>query len=244
MKRSWSLNACVSPLFDTRPTALASTRLSRTWRRGRRPVAAAELGIFGSGTGAVRIGGMTAAQPDDISCAATGLVLLNAAYDPALAAWLERDPQVRLPEATAAMHRRATRATIGPLPWPRILGTPPWGVARETRVPGVVYRHRPVDDTDDRLMDQVLDLIVSATTQQIPVPLYSGGDLRGGWARAMPRHLVLALPSTDRDRLRIYEPGRGRIEVIAADDLRARTTPHRALGGWTHLAWILVPLVR
>lgn len=229
-------------------------------------MSAPHLGVFGRGTGPVQVGGVTVAQPDSVTCAATGLLLLNAACDPGLEGWLARgevpatlpvelgglsrdqlaepDAARRIAIAAAAVHERATRRTLGPFRWPRAIGTPPWGVAREARVPGVVYRHRPVNDRDEALMDEVLTMLVSATTQGIPVPIYSGGDRSGGWDTAMPRHLVLALPTASAERLRIYEPGRGRIETIAPDELRARTAPHRALGGWTHLAWTLIPVVR
>lgn len=267
MGSPFALNKALSPLFTSRWTDLAISKLDGGARRARaRPVRAPELGIFGSRTGPVKVGGVTVAQPDGVTCAATGLLLLNAACDPALAAWLdagdrpvalppeiaalseselaEPDPARRIALAAAAVHDRATRATLGPFRWPRRYGTTPWGVAREARVPGVQYRQRAVDDRDERLMDEVLHLLVTATTQCIPVPLYSGGDWSGGWQTAMPRHLVLALPTTRPDQLRIYEPGRGRIETIAPHELRARTTPHRALGGWTHLAWTLIPVVR
>lgn len=267
MRAPTSLNAALSPLFTDRWLALSRDRLDGAARRRLgRPVAAPRLGVFGSRTGPVRVGGVTVAQPDSVTCAATGLLLLNAACDPRLADWLDRgalpaDPPAditglapheldetdaarRVALAAAAVHDRATRATLGPFRWPRTYGTPPWGVAREARVPGVRYRHRPVDDRDDRLMDRVLAMLVAATTAGIPVPVYSGGDLRGGWQSAVPRHLVLALPSSTPEKLRIYEPGSGRIETIAPEELRARTTPHRALGGWTHLAWTLLPIVR
>lgn len=269
MSSEWSLNRALSPLFTDRWTRLALSTVDDGLRRARRPdlpLVAPTLGIFGSGTGPVQVGGVRVAQPDGVTCAATGLLLLNAACDPALATWLEAgevparlppelarvaaadlaqtDPRRRLALAVAAVHERATRATLGPFRWPRALGTPPWGVAREARVPGVVYRHRAVDDRDERLMDEVIELLVRATTRGIPVPVYSGGDWGRGWMTAMPRHLVLALPTDRPDRLRIYEPGGGRIHTIAPDELRARTSPHVALGGWTHLAWVLVPIVR
>lgn len=267
MSAPFALNVALNPLFTGRWLGLARSRLDGAARRGLgRQVFAPRLGVFGAGTGPVRVGGVTVAQPDSVTCAATGLLLLNAACDPGLAGWLatgevpdvlppelagiarerlaEPDAGRRIALAAAAVHDRATRATLGPLRWPRAYGTPPWGVAREARVPGVVYRQRPVDDRDQALMDEVLAMLVSATTRGIPVPIYSGGDWSGGWDTAMPRHLVLALPTPSADRLRIYEPGRGRIETIAPDELRARTAPHRALGGWTHLAWTLIPLVR
>lgn len=262
-----SLNAILSRTFTDRWTSIARSRLDGAARRGLgRAVSPPTLGVFGSRSGPVRVGGVTVAQPDGVTCAATGLLLLNAACDRRLEGWLARgdvpttlppeltgltpaelaesDTARRVALAAAAVHDRATRATLGPFRWPRAYGTAPWGVAREARVPDVIYRHRAVDDRDARLMDEVLAMLVSATTQGIPVPVYSGGDLGGGWQSAVPRHLVLALPTTSADRLRIYEPGSGRIETIAPDELRARTTPHKALGGWTHLAWTLIPVVR
>lgn len=267
MSSPFALNKALSPLFTSRWTTLAISRLDGGARRaiGRR-LEPPTLAIFGRGTGPVKVGGVTVAQPDGITCAATGLLLLNAACDPALAAWLEAgdrpgalppeiaalseaqlaepDAARRIAVAAAAVHDRATRATLGPFRWPRRYGTTPWGVAREARVPGVRYRHRAVDDQDQRVMDEVLEMLTSATMQGIPVPVYSGGDRAGGWQTAMPRHLVLALPTTRPDQLRIYEPGRGRIETIAPHELRGRAEPHRALGGWTHLAWTLIPIVR
>lgn len=262
----FALHAALSPFFTTRWLRLALDRLEHRDARPR-PVTPA---VFPRGTGAVRIGGATAAQPDGVTCAATGLLLLNAAYDPALAGWLEHgelpdggatppeiarltsaelattEPGGRLRLAAAAVHRRATARTLGPFGWPRAIGTPPWGVAREARVPGVRYAHRAVDDRDDAVMDLVLDVVVRATRAGYPVPLYSGGDRSRGWQTAMPRHLVLALPSSSgaTGPLRVYEPGSGRIRTIEPAELRARTVPHPALGGWPHLAWVLVPLVR
>ncbi len=264
---TFALNSAVSPFFTNRWAELARKRLSPGGRRSiGQPVQPPALGVFGRGAGPVRVGGVIAAQPDGVTCAATGLLLLNAACDPALERWLddgdlpsplppeltlldraslaEPDPSTRLALAAAAVHERATRSTLGPFRWPRAYGTPPWGVAREARVPGVVYRHRAVDDRDDALMDEVLAMLVAATTQGIPVPVYSGGDWSRGWDTAMPRHLVLVLPTTDPATLRIYEPGSGQIRTIAPDDLRRRTAPHPALGGWTHLAWTLIPVVR
>lgn len=256
-----ALHTVMSPLFTPRWLDLSVEKL--TARAGvRRP----RPGVFPAGTGQVRLGSVTAAQPDGVTCAATGLLLLNAAYDQRLATWLTAgdvpltsppeiagvspealaspDPRARLAAAAAAVHRRVTRRTLGPFDWPRAYGTPPWGIAREARVPDVRYRHRPVDDRDGPLMDQVIAMLVAATTAGVPVPVYTGGHWARGWMSAAPRHLVLVLPTDDPERLRIYEPGRGKVIAIAPDELRARTTPHAAFGGWTNLAWVLIPVVR
>ena len=270
--RRFSLNAALSPLFTPRYTSMALDRLPRD-RDGEgtlaRKVVAPTLGIFRPrGTGVVRVGGISARQHDGVTCAATGILMLNAAANPVLGAWLDRgvvpapdslpveisslttaelaaaDPLERLRLAEIAVHDLATRRTLGPFGWPKKYGTPPWGAARVARVPGVKYSHRPVNDRDGALMDDVLGLLVRATSAGIPVPIYSGGDLSFGWDTAMPRHLILALPTTaESGKLRIYEPGSGRIHTIAPRELRRRSRPHPALGGWTHLAWTLIPIV-
>src|SRR5690606_41853894 len=81
-----SLNALASRLFTPRWTALARSRLDGEARRGLgHRVAAPRLGVFPARPGPVRVGGVTVAQPDGVTCAATGLVPLNAACDPGLA---------------------------------------------------------------------------------------------------------------------------------------------------------------
>ncbi|MFV0427027.1 MAG: hypothetical protein ACK5KU_08330 [Beutenbergiaceae bacterium] len=259
-----TLSRIVRPLFDPRQLELAQTRLERALAR--RNPAMPELGVFPGGSGLAQIGGIPAVQPNNLSCASTGLLLLNAGYDLALDTWLEQgvvptplppelaglspvvlstsEPKQRLAAAVNEVHWQATRRGLGPFPWPRRLGTPPWTVARQARVPGVVYRHQPVDDTNAAGMDRLLEVLRLAAAAGVPVPLYTGGDLDGGITRAVPRHMVLALPHSHRDRLRIYEPGSGRVETMAVEGLRARTRPHRALGGWTHLVWALLPIVR
>lgn len=258
----FSLNAALSPLFTHRWTDLSRRTLDVPGYREGTP----NLGIFPArGVGPVRIGGVLARQHDGVTCGATGVVLLNAAADPILGAWLEQgvvpqdlppeiaalsgadlaepDAWARLALAQDAVHHLATRRALGPLPWPKRYGTPPWGAARIARVPGVRYAHRAINDRDTKVMDAVVGMLVSATRRGIPVPIYAGGDLSRGWETAMPRHLVLALP-TDEESLRIYDPGSGRIHRMHPDDLRGRTTPHPAFGNWVHLAWTLIPLVR
>ncbi len=140
------------------------------------------------------------------------------------------------------VHRAASRA--GALPWPRALGTPPWGAAHVARFalsPGVAYRSVRVDDTR---ADEVQDLLVRvdrALDRGVPVPLYSGGDLRGGPAAAIPRHVVLATHRTG-DAYTVYEPGSGHLLRIDRATLVAPHGPHPALGGWTHLCWALLPV--
>jgi hypothetical protein len=142
----------------------------------------------------------------------------------------------------AALHRRSTeRAVAGLLPWPRSLGTPPWGAARVARFPGVAYRAVLVDDTRTDEVDDLLARVDAALDRGVPVPLYAGGDTTDGPAAALPRHVVLAVGRTG-DGYRVYEPGAGAVLAVSREALRHPVGPQPALGRWTHLAWALLPV--
>jgi hypothetical protein len=141
----------------------------------------------------------------------------------------------------ATLHRRSTARALGPFPWPRSLGTPPWGAARLARFPGVAYRSVLVDDTRTAEVDDVLARVDAALDRGVPVPLYSGGDLADGLGAAVPRHVVLAVGRT-ADGYRVYEPGAGAVLPVPREALREPTGPVPGLGHWTHLAWALLPV--
>lgn len=144
----------------------------------------------------------------------------------------------------AALHRRSTaRALAGLLPWPRALGTPPWGAARLARFPGVAYRSVLVDDTRTAEVGDLLARVDDALDRGVPVPLYSGGDTGGGLAAAVPRHVVLAVGRSDGG-YRVYEPGAGAVLGVSRETLRHPDGPVAALGHWTHLTWALLPVPR
>jgi hypothetical protein len=200
-------------------------------------------------------------QHDGASCGAAVLAMLAALGDPALAAWLitgsvaaARPPELRgaAPQQLEALagrpieHRSAAlqrvlkrRATSGVIGWPGALGTPPWGLARTARFPGVAYRHLPVDDAGPHFAD-VLDRVSAAAALGVPVPLYSGGDSSRGWASAVPRHVVLVVGAGPRG-LRIWEPGEGRCRTVSRADL-ARREPLPALGRWSRVVWAVIPV--
>ncbi|TNC19286.1 hypothetical protein FHE66_03870 [Georgenia sp. 311] len=223
-----------------------------------RPRAAAAEGL------PVLLGDARARQVDGSTCGSAVLVMLAATGDPALAQWLEtgrlpagpRPPEVPAQdvrggagERFAAAQRQVKAATgrraLGPLPWPASLGTPPWTAAREARFPGVRYRVRPVSDSSPEAAD-VLGLVEAANRRGIPVPVYVGGDVRGGLSHAVPRHVVLAVPPPPGaalpGTLQVYEPAEGSVHTVPVSDLLGRTGPHPALGGWTHVTAVLLPV--
>jgi len=162
---------------------------------------------------------------------------------------------------------RTTRAALGPLPWPGSLGTPPWTAARDARYADVRYTHRIA--TGDGGQDPVLAGALRAAAAGVPVPLYTGGDVGTGWSTATPRHVVLlagvsagagARPgdghgqdptALDGRSCTVYEPSSGTLHRLRVADLLAvgedggpSKAVRRALGGWPHVTWALLPAGR
>lgn len=230
------------------------------------PLGTARPGVQHTDGLPVVLGGARARQVSGTTCGSAVLVMLAATGDPALASWLEtgslpagqRPPEVpaepvdggaaeRFAAAQRTVHAATSRRALGPLPWPRSLGTPPWTAAREARFPGVRYRVRPFDDASAQA-PALLGLVEAANRRGQPVPLYVGGDLRRGAAHALPRHVVLAVPPPPGaglpGTLQIYEPAAGSVFSVRTADLLGRTSAHPALGGWTHVMGILLPVPR
>ncbi|MFC4554279.1 hypothetical protein [Georgenia faecalis] len=255
--RRWQLTA---------PLAALSRPVRADWPEAAGPPAP-ETALAGRAI-PVHLGGAAARQVDGTTCGSAVLVMLAAAGDPALAAWLETGalpagPAGLPPELpaepegldaagrfAAAQHRvkeATARRALGPLPWPRALGTPPWTAARAARFPGVRYRVRPVDDGAAGVHG-VLAAVLHATRRGLPVPLYTGGDARSGLGAAVPRHVVLAVPPPPEARHRdsavldVYEPSGGAVHRVPLAALVGRTRPHPALGGWTHVCVALLPV--
>ena len=168
---------------------------------------------------------MRLAQPDRRSCGAAVLVAARRGLDPAYA------EQVADQEDFAAevlrVHRRVTsstdRAGRWQVPWLRVVGTPPWAVARELRLlTGTPYVVRPA-----RGGAALWERLCHASAQH-PVAVYVGD-------RWLPRHVVLVV-DRDRDAALTYEPAAG----TAAQISRGRWVdgPLR-LAGW-HRPWLVV----
>ncbi|UKJ64272.1 hypothetical protein H1Q78_02055 [Cellulosimicrobium cellulans] len=208
----------------------------------------------------LEVGGAPARQTDATTCGSAVLALLAAAGDPVLALWLvtglvpgETAPvPAPLPEGAARFRvlqqevkRRTNRAALGPLPWPAALGTPPWGAARTARYADLRYVERVVVGARS---EQVVRAALVAAARGVPVPLFTGGDLALGIATAVPRHVVLLTDADARTRrCRVYEPSAGTVHDLgAASLLDGARTPDvlRALGGWPHVCWALLPTGR
>lgn len=204
--------------------------------------------------GRVRLGGAHAVQHTGCTCGTAVLALANALFDPELRAHLRmegsgvpaRERPARARARFAQVQKTLLTAVTG-RGWPAALGTPPWGLARELRVPGLAFEHLPVDDRNAALTEVLTGALQRAMAAGIPVPLYTGGNTSAGLARAAPRHVVLLLPpaavisAPASDHARIYEPASGRVFRRSWASLWNRSTPEAALGGWTHVAWAVLP---
>lgn len=258
-------NGAVDGAAEIRRRTLAATgsvaaaeETTQVWTTLAADAQAAVLDPAGTMTSAAR-------QTDATTCGSAVLTMLAATGDPSLALWLVtgRLGPVRPPELVGAppgalallatapaerrfaavqrvLKRRSTATALFGLPWPAALGTPPWGAARVARFPGVTFHHQPVDDTDQVHLRGVLDAVEQALAAGVPVPLYSGGDSSRGWATATPRHVVLAVGRRPGG-LRVFEPGQGRLHTVSRRALAVGGTPQPGLGGWPHLAWVLLP---
>lgn len=223
-------------------------------------------------TAVVEFGGAPVHQIDETTCGSAALLVLAASGDPTLARWLADGtlpddvglaglpPEIPRPAlaqpldaagriAAVQRHikaRTSARAVCG-LPWPGAWGTPPWTAAREARFPGVRYAARAVDDRGERGR-QMAALVLGALDRGKPVLLFTGGALSSGVRTALPRHVVLAVPTPtplsapDGDALlSIYEPATARVHQVPARHLVDRRTPSPALGGWSHVQWLALP---
>lgn len=186
-------------------------------------------------------------QPDQTSCGASALVVSRMLHDRPYAMWMvtgydpasDREdtatPADRWRAEVLVTHRRVTgfRDHDGDLQWPwlRVVGTSPWGAAREmtgtggSGVPGAVYSARTLDPDD---LGPEFDRLLAAVEAGHTVPLYIGNEVR-------PAHVVLAV-GVRAGRLDVYEPSAGRMVRVARDEFSAGRF---SLGGWS-VPWFAV----
>ena len=187
--------------------------------------------------------GVPATQTDATTCGAAVLTILAADGDPAVQRWLEEGAPGtagRFGALQHAAHRASRTGACGLRTWPAAWGTPPWGAARAARWGTVRYTHRVVDDGAPDDLGPVRRAVDAALDAGIPVPVFVGGDLGQGVTRAVPRHVVL-LGSRHGDRYTVYEPSAGLLHGVEADGLWSGERRAAALGGWTHVTWVLLP---
>jgi hypothetical protein len=168
--------------------------------------------------------------------------------DASYADWLEtgevagrprdrRTPGRRFADEVLATHVRTNRwaDASGAVrwPWPRLLGTTPWALAREltatggTTPAGTGHRVRTVSP---RRRGEAYDVVARAVGHGHAIPLYVGN-------RLLPRHVVLVVDA-DEAALVAYDPSRGRLlrlprEAFVRGDLR--------VAGWSEPWFAVLP---
>lgn len=194
-------------------------------------------------------------QPDRLSCGASSAVMARALQDEGYARSLVDGEAGRdFRDEVLAIHRRLT-GWMGvdhrwQPPWPRTLGTPPWAVCRALSALGHRYVMRWARPRAARV--GLYDQIERALTAGSPVALYVG-------TRALPRHVVLAVPSpgprlgprpgprpepgrpsgsapAQAGAFSCYEPSSGQVVAV---DRAAFIDGGLNLGGWT-VPWFVV----
>lgn len=218
----------------------------------------------GLGTGPVRWGSVAAMQVDQTTCGAATMGMMRMIGDPFVALWVATGRSLgdyAPPEALHAeaegfavltleerwqalqrvLHAQTTTSALGPVAWPRALGTPPWKVDDRTRFAGLRFAGRLVDDSSPESLAPELAHARRALADGIPVPLFSAGDSSLGLDTVIPRHVVLLVRDTG-EGFEVYEPGAGAVLPLADADLRPGAGRLPALGHWPRAAWLVMPV--
>ena len=184
-----------------------------------------------------------------MTCGSACLTVARMLVDPTFASWV-RTGEPRLPgsptgategERFAAYERvvmRRTNSIFAPgqapiLPWPRRLGTPPWGALRELERGasrrGTQYTLDVLRPDDEAELVAAFDTLVDVVAEGEPALLYVGNAL-------LPRHVVLVLPGDGDRMLDVYDPGTGRVDHLRRDTVVQRRL---RLSGWD-VPWVAV----
>lgn len=197
----------------------------------------------------LRSGDRGPVQQSPVTCGSACLTVARMLVDPAFASWI-RTGRPHLPgaptgdtegERFAAYERVVQRRTNGlfpaglhlNVPWPRALGTPPWGAKRELEFGaarrGTDYTVEVLRPDDADALRQSFDRLVDVVAEGEPGLLYVG-------ASTLPRHVVLILPGDGDRMLDVYDPGTGRVDHFRRDAMVERRL---GLSGWD-VAWFSV----
>ena len=197
----------------------------------------------------LRLGDQGPVQQSPVTCGSACLTVARMLVNPQFARWITtgEGPRVDAPpgdteaERFAAYERvvmdRTNRLYAGGrrlnVPWPRALGTPPWGAKKElefgasrrgTRYTVEVLR----TDLAKRLRADHARL-VEVVDDGEPALLYVGSAV-------LPRHVVLVLPGDGDGVLDVYDPTTGLVTLLDEESFGARRL---RLSGWD-VPWFAV----
>ncbi|WP_062461477.1 hypothetical protein [Demequina soli] len=220
----------------------------------------------GTAAGPLEWAGVRARQVDQTTCGAATMGVMLMVGDPFVALWVATGRSLAgydTPEAMHAeaegyetltveerwhalqriIHAQTTSSALGPVAWPRSLGTPPWKVDDSTRFAGLRFRGSLVDDSSPAALAPLLAHARRALADGIPVPMFTSGDSSLGLDSVIPRHVVLLVADTG-DGFLVYEPGTGTVLPLADVDLRPDAGRLPALGNWSRASWLVLPVPR
>lgn len=196
------------------------------------------------------------AQQSSTTCGSASLTVARMLADPAFADWIRHGvghaanhdasngvgPDGRSPLQRFAAYEQVVAGRTNGLfgaggrlqpPWPRALGTPPWGARRELELgaadPDADYDVHWLRLASRSGLERAHAGLLARVRPGRPALLYVGSP-------TLPRHVVLVLPPSRTSGLDIYEPSAGRVL-----DLRREPFVNRrlALAGWD-VPWALV----
>ncbi len=191
-------------------------------------------------------------QQSSTTCGSASLTVARMLVDPLFARWIRSGLRPDAPEdappdpgtvaSRFAAHEQVvagrTNAFLGAggrvqPPWPRSLGTPPWGARNELEhgaaEPGADYDVGWFRIGGAARLEQAYAALRDRVRDGRPAVLYVGN----AWS---PRHVVLVMPATKGQELDVYEPSIGRvIDLPRAAFVARRLT----VGGWA-VPWAAV----
>ena len=181
-------------------------------------------------------------QQSPTTCGAACLTVARMLIDPLFARWIltGEGPRRGVPDAPTLgerfaayeriVHRRTNGLYAGAgrlnLPWPRRLGTPPWGAKKELEFGAA---RRDTDYTVEMLrhhspaeLGEHFDRLLAIVADGEPALLYVGTHL-------VPRHVLLILPDNGDGNLEVYDPARGTVTELTRHAFTSRAVD---LAGW------------
>jgi hypothetical protein len=197
----------------------------------------------------LRTGDVGPVQQSAMTCGSACLTVARMLVNPAFARWIttgdgpraDAPPGANEKERFAAYERvvmaRTNRLYAGGgrlnMPWPRRLGTPPWGARKELEFGasrrGTEYEQRVVRRLTRGGLRAAHARLVEVVADGEPALLYIGNAV-------LPRHVTLVLPG-DGDRvLDVYDPATGQVGMLDAETFANRRLH---IAGWD-VPWITV----
>lgn len=189
-----------------------------------------------------RLGAIGPVQQSPVTCGSASLTVARMLADPGFARWVvtgvARDGgsvDGRSEPARFGAYERTvmarTNALVGAggrlqLPWPRALGTPPWGARNELEagaaVAGTRYGMRVVRVATPTGLRGAYRHLVSVVGDGRPGLLYVGDAL-------CPRHVALVLRGNGDAALDVYDPATGTVTALDQQRFAGRRL---RLAGW------------